>query len=87
MKKLVATLIALAGLTVAGLRLLRQPRPTPILAQPDAPVSRTAPMDAFQSCVKLDTRTGTVPDPAAKRRLLERLQCEEKKQRPAEGRN
>lgn len=90
MKKLVATLIALAGLIVAGLLLLRQSRrapAAPTLAQPAAPVSPTARMDSFQSGVKLDTRTGTVPDSAAKRRLLERLQREEKKQRPTEGRN
>jgi hypothetical protein len=45
------------------------------------------PMDAFQSGVKLDSRASTTPDAETRRRLLERLQTEERRQRPELQRN
>lgn len=60
--------------------------PVPTATTPPA-VTSVPPMDAFQSGVKLDARTSTTPDAETKRRLLERLQAEERRQRPELQRN
>ncbi len=88
MKRIIAIVIALAGLASIGLLLWRQPqRLSEVPAATPGQTKVASPMDAFQSGIRLDPRTGTVSDAGAKRRLLERLEREEKKQRPAEGRN
>lgn len=95
MKKMVVfLLIASIALAVAILVARHhQRRATPPPAAPaksGAPVisaPAVQPMNALQSGVKLDTRTDARPDADAKRRLLERLQQEEKRQQPQERRN
>lgn len=96
MKKMTAALIVLFALALCGALIVRHHRrtgagPTAPATVPAASPQMTAPsmqpIDAFQSGVKLDGRTGDGLDPETKRRLLERLQREEKRQRPQEGRN
>lgn len=45
------------------------------------------PMDRLQENVRIDRGGAYTGDEAARRRLLEKLQQEERKQRPQEGRN
>ena len=52
--------------------------PTPTAAKP---------MDGWQAGLKPDTRTDYTSDPAATKRLMEKLRQEELRQRPQEGRN
>lgn len=96
MKKMTAAFIVLFALALCGALIVRHHRRTGV--EPTAPASvpppspqMTAPsmqpIDALQSGVKLDGRTVDGLDPETKRRLLERLQREEKRQRPQEGRN
>ena len=97
MKKMTALLVVITALALCALLILRRqhraelthgPRPAaPALSKSAQPPKAAQPMDAFQAGVKLDTRTGTTPDAEAKRRLMERLQREEKRQKPQEGRN
>jgi hypothetical protein len=44
-------------------------------------------MDEWQAGIKPDTRTDYTSDPAATKRLMEKLRQEELRQRPQEGRN
>ena len=97
MKKMTALLVMVTVLALCALLILRQQRRAEPAhaARPAAPALSTAtqppkaaqPMDGFQASVKLDTRTGTAPDAEAKRRLLERLQREEERQKPWNQRN
>lgn len=87
---LIASLVFAAAAILVARRHPRRATPPPAApAQSAAPVIPTTvqPMDALQSGVKLDLRTDTRPDADAKRRLLERLQQEEKRQQPQERRN
>ena len=59
----------------------------PTATNTPVPATPVQPMDVFQSGVKLDSRTSTTPDAEAKRRLIERLQREEERQRPEQQRN
>lgn len=96
MKKMTAALIVLFALALCGALIVRHHRRTgagptaPTSAPPPSPqltASSMQPIDALQSGVKLDGRIVDGLDPETKRRLLERLQREEKRQRPQEGRN
>lgn len=89
MKKMTAALIVLFALALCGALIVRHQRRTGVrpTAPAGAPPSSVQPMDALQSGVKLDGRTVDGLDPETKRRLLERLQREEQRQRPQEGRN
>lgn len=95
--------IVLIGLALCALLVWRHHRrsvatpPAPAVAPVAAASVSTAttppvvtpvpPMDTFQSGVKLDSRTSTTPDAETKRRLLERLQAEGRRQRPELQRN
>ena len=96
MKKMTAALIVLFALALCGALIVRHHRrtsakPTTHGSVPSPSPQVTAPlvqpMDKLQSGVKLDRRTDGGTDPETKRRLLERLQREEQRQRPQEGRN
>lgn len=96
MKKMVTlVLIAVCALTLAAILVARHRQQRSVLppaataeTSPAAlPVMPATPMNALQSGVKLDPRTDYRPDADAKRRLLERLHQEEKRQKPEEGRN
>lgn len=83
-------LIALAGLAVCGLLVLRHAcRTAPLLPDPaDRPVPprrNVAPLDRWQGEIKVDTRTNYPSGPM--RQLLKKLHQEEIRQRPQEGRN
>ena len=83
--------LVLTGLALCALLVLRHHRRSaaavpPVTTAP-LPVASVPPMDAFQLGVKLDSRTGTTPDAETKRRLLERLLQEERRQRPELKRN
>ena len=88
---LIASLVLAAAAILVARRHPRRATPPPAApaqsAAPVIPAPALQPMDTLQSSVKLDTRTDTRPDADAKRRLLERLQQEEKRQQPQEGRN
>ncbi len=82
--------IALAGLTVCGLLVLRHAcRTAPLLSDtsdlPALPRRNVAPLDRWQGEIKVDTRTNYPSEPM--RRLLKKLRQEEIRQRPQEGRN
>jgi len=97
MKKMITVLLVFAGLALCALLFLQRhrrversslprvgtPSPTVVTQPPSSP----QPMDAFQTGVKLDTRTGAQPEAEAKRQLLKRLQREEERQKPQEQRN
>lgn len=96
MKKMTTIILVIVALAVVTLLSMRQRRPATtqalLLAAPapavaTQPATAPQPMNTFQSSVKLDTRTHTTPDAEAKRRLLERLQREETRQKPQEQRN
>lgn len=93
MKRMITcALIALAGLLVCGLLVLRHAcRTAPELRDDSglpAPTGRDRPpIDRWQGGIKVDPRTGYAPDPEATERLLEKLRREELRQRPQEGRN
>jgi hypothetical protein len=83
-------LIALAGLAVCGLLVVRHAaRPAPLMPPKSdlpAPTRRQpAPVDHWQGEIKVDTRTDYPSVPM--RRLLKKLRQEEIRQRPQEGRN
>jgi hypothetical protein len=59
----------------------------PVSALPARPPKSWHPMDAWQGAIKADGRTDYTPDPAAKKRLVEKLHQEAVRQRPQEGRN
>lgn len=83
MSKMILIVIVFALLLAGGLWVRRSPR----RASPGEKPAPSAPMDHFQTGVMLDTRVGREPEAKAKPRLMERLQREESRQRPAEGRN
>lgn len=64
-------LITILIVATLGLAACRKTKPT----KADAPVS-PAPMDRLQPDVRLDAPQRKEPDPAAKRRLLQRLESE-----------
>jgi hypothetical protein len=95
MKQMTAVFIVLFALALCGALIVRHHRrtdasPTVPAAVPPksapAPVPSAQPMDVLQSGVKLDLRTDQGLDAETKRRLLERLQLEEQRQRPQEVR-
>jgi hypothetical protein len=59
----------------------------PVSARPAHPPKSSHPMDAWQGAIKADGRTDYTPDPAAKKRLMDKLRQEDLRQRPQEGRN
>ena len=82
----------IAGLAVCGLLVLRHVVRTTVNVPPASDLPTTAPkkappMAAWQAGLKSDTRTDYTPDPVATKRLLKKLQREELRQRPQEGRN
>lgn len=72
--KVVRFLTTIMAVATLGFVACRKTEPT----KADAPVS-PAPMDRLQSDVRLDAPQRQEPEPAAKRRLLERLGSEEGK--------
>ena len=81
-----------AGLTVCGLLVLWHAYRTAPLMPPTsdlpAPTRRDLqPLDCWQGNIGVDTRTDDHPNPAATKRLMEKLRQEERRQRPLEGRN
>jgi hypothetical protein len=81
--------IALAGLTVCGLLVLRHAaRHAPAVPtganRPEAP-RRPTPVDQWQGEIRVDTRTDYPSKPM--RQLMRKLRQEEIRQRPEEGRN
>jgi len=93
MKRMTFYLLAsVAGLTICGLLVLRHAYRTAPLMPPTsdlpAPTRRDLPpLDRWPGNSGIDTRTDYQPDPAAMKRLLEKLRQEERRQRPLEGRN
>lgn len=85
-------LVSVAGLTVCGLLVLRHacrtaPLMPPTSDLPAPPPRPLQPVDRWQGGIGVDTRTDCQPDPAATKRLMEKLRQEERRQRPLEGRN
>lgn len=93
MKRMITyVLIALAGLLVCGLLVLRHAcRTAPELPDDSglpAPTGRgPQPVDCWQGGIRVDQRTDYAPETEATRRLREKLRQEELRQRPQEGRN
>lgn len=93
MKRMITcALIALAGLLVCGLLVLRHAcRTAPELPDDSglpAPTGRDRLLiDRWQGDLQVDTRTDYTSDPETTKRLLEKLRQEELRQRPQEGRN
>jgi hypothetical protein len=81
--------IALAGLTVCGLIVLRHAvRHAPLepaVSDLPKPTRGVPPVDNWQGNIRVDTRTDYPSKPM--RDLLKKLQQEEIRQRPQEGRN
>ena len=73
-------LVLLAGLAVCGWLIRRHQKR-------GLPTTDLHPVDAWQGSIKLDRGGNYTSDKVAKQRLLEKLQAEEKRQRPQEGRN
>jgi hypothetical protein len=65
---------------------LRSAVTVPPVSDLPAPPSSKA-MDVWQSGIRLDPRSDYAADPAATKRLMEKLRQEELRQRPQEGRN
>ncbi|MFO1448229.1 MAG: hypothetical protein U1F61_08750 [Opitutaceae bacterium] len=81
MKKMSLYFLALlAGLALCGWLVRRHQKRVP------APMD-LRPVDAWQGSIKLDRGGTYTPDEAARKRLLEKLQAEEERQRPQERRN
>ena len=85
-------LVALAGLTVCGLLILRHACRTAPLMPPTsdlpAPLARSRhAVDRGQDDIQVDTRPDYSPEPESTKRLMEKLRQEELRQRPQEGRN
>ncbi len=85
-------LIALAGLAVCGVLLLRHAvrtaGETPASAGSGPPQPKKAPVvDRWQGGIRVDNRTDYTPDPKAKKRMEEKLRQEELRQKPWERRN
>ena len=93
MKRMILYILtSVAGLTVCGLLVLRHACRTAPLMPPTsdlpAPSRRDQQLlDRWQGGIGVDTRADYRPDPAATKRLLEKLRQEERRQRPLEGRN
>jgi hypothetical protein len=81
-------LMVLGGLSVCGWLVLRHAMRTAVeLPNHPQPAAKSPAMDRWQGGIRLDPRTDYAPDPAAKKRLLEKLRQEELRQQPWEGRN
>jgi len=81
MKKMaVCLLVLLAGMALGGWLMWRRQTRLP------APAG-IKPADAWQGSIKVDRGGAYTPDEATQQRLREKLQAEEKRQRPQEGRN
>jgi hypothetical protein len=65
------------------------PRRSDLGGAPAAPARRDdhRALNAWQGAIKLDAGSGYAPDAETTRRLQEKLQREEQRQRPQEGRN
>ena len=93
MKRMHLIVIAsVAAFAVGGFLVVRHAIRTAPLVPPESdlpapPPRKAQPIDAWQAGIKPDTRTDYTPDPAAAKRFLEKLQREEMRQRPQEGRN
>lgn len=84
--------VAVAALAVGGILVVRHAiRTAPLVPSesdtPAAPGRKGHPIDTWQAAIRVDTRTDYTPDPAVARRLREKLEREEMRQRPQEGRN
>ena len=78
---------AVCGL-LAVLHVVRTAVAAPPISDPFDPTRpEPQPMDAWQALIKPDTRTDYTPDPAATKRLMEKLRREEIRQHPQEGIN
>lgn len=81
MKKMSLYLLALlAGLALCGWLVRRHQKRVPVSLD-------LRPADAWQGSIKLDRGGSYTPAEAAQKRLLEKLEAEEQRQRPQEGRN
>ena len=93
MKRMHLIVIAsVAAFAVGGFLVVRHAIRTAPLVPPESdlpapPPRKAQPIDAWQAGIKPDTRTDYTPDPAATKRLLEKLRREERRQRPLEERN
>jgi hypothetical protein len=93
MKRMHLIIVALVvAFALCGLLVLRHAVRTavtvpPVSDLPAPPPPASKPMDVWQAGIKPDTRTDYAPDPAATKRLMEKLRQEELRQRPQEGRN
>lgn len=93
MKRMYLIAVAfIVGLALCGLLALRHAVRSAVTAPPvsdlPAPTPRSAqPMDAWIAGIKADLRTDYTANPAATKRLMEKLRREELRQRPQEGRN
>ncbi len=90
MKRMHLLIAFLLGFALCGVLALRHAIRTAVTVPPvsDLPAPpANQPMDAWQAGIKSDTRTDYTPDPAATKRLMEKLRQEELRQRPQEGRN
>ena len=93
MKRMTIYILAsIAGLTVCGLLVLRHacrtaPLMPPTSDLPAPPQRKLQAVDRWQGGIRIDVRTDYQPDPAATKRLMEKLRQEELRQRPLEGRN
>ena len=88
---LILTLSA-AALAVGGFLVVRHAIRTAPIVPPESdlpapPRKKVQPIDSWQAAIRPDTRTDYTPDPVATRCLQEKLQREEMRQRPQEGRN
>lgn len=84
--------VSVVALAVGGILVVRHairtaPLVPPVSNLPAPPRKKIQPIDAWQAGIKPDTRTDYTPNPAAKKRLREKLQREERRQRPQEERN
>ena len=93
MKRMHLILVAFViGLALCGLLALRHAVRTAVTVPPVSDLPAPTPQkpqsfDGWQAGIKADTRIDYAPDPAAKKRLMEKLRQEELRQRPWEGRN
>ncbi len=93
MKRMHLIVIAsVAAFAVGGFLVVRHAIRTAPIVPPESdlpapPRKKVLPIDSWQAAIRPDTRTDYTPDPAAAKRLHEKLQREEMRQRPQEGRN
>ena len=85
-------IMLMVGLALCGRLALRHAIRTAVTVPPvsDLPAptpQKPQPFDGWKAGIRADTRTDYAPDPAAIKRLMEKLRQEELRQRPQEGRN